>query len=490
MTLLLHNFRKDSRRWWPLIAITLAMLVTLAHQDRWRADPQVGFTEGWLNLLLPLAWAILLVLAVLEEPLVGTRHFWLTRPNRWTHLAGAKLLFALLYVHVSLFVADLYILVARGFSPFPSLPHLLGQQLVLACAVSLPAMALAALVANFTQFALVAATIAAATNVSGALSGRVFSMPTGDWLRGGTIAGIAAAGALGILCLQYRRKGTAKARGLAIAIALAATGVALAPESIPTRARVFLHPIPGSIRLELDTRPHYPSPFGNIPLTITGLPPDPLYSVRPTSLSLSTPDGRHFHGQEKGTFDAEFQRTDPATLELRPRLDRSVFESLKQDRVRITGTALVTLFRRGTTEWMPVNSGFLSPGLGRCTSVLTPSSPTVQHIKVLCESTDQLPDETLVELHTQEDGRSLHYRLHDDNLFGGVGPGGRLSPLFRGASLFTVMKTEYANPASIPEEYVANARIGVTPVFVTGYRLVDFDFKDIVLNKFTNVRRP
>jgi hypothetical protein len=82
MRLMLHVLKKDARHLWPAAAATWLMLATLAHADRWRADWIPSPMEGWMNLLLPGAWTCLTALAVLEEPLVGDRHFWMTQPHR------------------------------------------------------------------------------------------------------------------------------------------------------------------------------------------------------------------------------------------------------------------------------------------------------------------------------------------------------------------------------------------------------------------------
>ena len=70
-------------------------LAALANSDGWRADWIPSSMEGWLNLLLPLVWACVAALAVQEEPLVGDRNFWTTRPYRWPSLLGAKLMFVI-----------------------------------------------------------------------------------------------------------------------------------------------------------------------------------------------------------------------------------------------------------------------------------------------------------------------------------------------------------------------------------------------------------
>ncbi len=177
----------------------------LTINDRWRGDSVIGTTEGWLNLLLPLAWACLLAFAVLEEPLTGDRHLWLTRPYRWQTLLSAKLLFALAFVHLPSLLAAMYIVTARGFSLKESLPHLLAGQVTLAAAITLPAIAMAALVGTFTQFmTLLFAVAAAAIFVT---SGGPFrAMPDiqrpVDYLRPEFIAAIAGLSAIGICLLQ------------------------------------------------------------------------------------------------------------------------------------------------------------------------------------------------------------------------------------------------------------------------------------------------
>ena len=80
MKLILHILRKDARRLWLPVLASLALLGVLAHEDRWRSDFSPGQVEGWLNLVLPLAWAVIVALVIHEEALTGDREFWLTRP--------------------------------------------------------------------------------------------------------------------------------------------------------------------------------------------------------------------------------------------------------------------------------------------------------------------------------------------------------------------------------------------------------------------------
>ena len=127
--MILHIFKKDVRRLWPAIAVSLAVLGSLTWHDRWRSDRIVGEIEGYLNLLVPLAWACLLAVAVEQEPLVGDRQFWITRPYRRRDVLAAKLLFAALFVHLPMLVSDCWILQLRGFPPLSYTGELLAKQL-------------------------------------------------------------------------------------------------------------------------------------------------------------------------------------------------------------------------------------------------------------------------------------------------------------------------------------------------------------------------
>jgi hypothetical protein len=161
MRLMLHTFKKDARRLWPAAAATWVMLAALANADRWRADWIPSPMEGWMNLLLTMAWVCLAALAVLEEPLVGDRNFWTTRPHRWPALLVAKLVFVVLAIHLPSLLADIFVLTARGFSPSAHLGGLLWKQMLFFGTVTLPSIALASLVRNFTNFVIAVFAIAA-----------------------------------------------------------------------------------------------------------------------------------------------------------------------------------------------------------------------------------------------------------------------------------------------------------------------------------------
>ena len=125
--------------------VTLALLAALTRLDCWRQDWLASSAEGWLNLLLPLAWACLAALVVQQESLVGDRQYWITWPCPWQTLLGSKLLFVLLFVHLPSLIADAIVVQAHGFSLVECVSRLLWKQALLAAAITLPALGLATL---------------------------------------------------------------------------------------------------------------------------------------------------------------------------------------------------------------------------------------------------------------------------------------------------------------------------------------------------------
>jgi hypothetical protein len=504
MKLVLHTLKKDARRLWPAVIVSLGLLAMLARADRWRADSIVGSTEGWLNLLVPLAWACLLALAVLEEPLTGDRHFWLTRPHRWAGLLSSKLLFALLFVHLPSLLADCYVLIAHGFSIFECLPRLLGKQAMLAAAVTLPAIALAALVGGFAQFVmLLFAVAAAAIFVFGPFPQLSALQRPEDYLRGDLVASMVAIAAIAIVGLQYRRQKLAVARTVAVAAALVAGAwLGYVPEIFDYRLRAAIHPAAAlALRMERrkqDTPPQMALPFTRttvaLPVVLSGVPGGARYHIGPVDLTVSTPDGRRVrktiltpdNQDEKGLLDAGVYRfpydLDSAPLNLLLRFDHTLYEEFKDRQVRVAGRMSVSFYRMGETAWMPMNGRMAAPAVGHCSSTIDEDRWSRSAVKVLCESPSQLPRTTSATLAVPRVGREWQQRLGDSFNFA-IGPRWAwLSPLDRGKTFFPISdpgtrRETYA--MEVPLEYLDKARIGITPEIATGYTLVDFDFRDV-----------
>lgn len=107
----LHIFRKDARYLWKEILISLLITAgcVIFYPYTWKSHPQVADAADAalkrmsnlgtvLLILTPVSWLVLVTRCVQAEPLVGKRHFWLTRPYRWPQLLLAKVIFVCVFV--------------------------------------------------------------------------------------------------------------------------------------------------------------------------------------------------------------------------------------------------------------------------------------------------------------------------------------------------------------------------------------------------------
>src|SRR5262249_23686786 len=156
--------------------------------------------------LLPAAWATLVALVVLEEPLVGDRSFWITRPIPRSSLAADKLLFTLIAIHLPLFIASCFILASHYFNPLEHVGTLLVQQAAVFAIITLPALALAALVRNFAQFVIVLLAIASAVAFANIGLQSFPTMGGPDVIRPQLIRLVLVLASATVIIIQYARR--------------------------------------------------------------------------------------------------------------------------------------------------------------------------------------------------------------------------------------------------------------------------------------------
>jgi len=146
MKQVLDIFRKDVRRHWLEIIVSLLLLSSFAWKMPmlWTQVPRYGETPlaRWLFALLGLSlcfsWWFLIVRVIQGESLVGDRQFWLTRPYQRRWLMAAKALFIIAFVNVPVLIFDVALLARVGFSPWHYLPGLLQGQLLLTAFLVVP----------------------------------------------------------------------------------------------------------------------------------------------------------------------------------------------------------------------------------------------------------------------------------------------------------------------------------------------------------------
>ena len=245
MNQVVHIFRKDCRHLWSNIAAVLVL--TFLHGygvviDR--GGTASGFTPyalmmmlaGLSTLLLPVALFLLVVSVIQEESLVGSDHFWLTRPYSRRHLFLEKLLFTLVWAVLPMLLHDVVLVRYFGFSLSSAFGLLFWKTAQLAFFLVVAA-ALAVLSASFGRavvlgFAAVLLTLftlyAALQNSGGALA-----VATSAIYVFRTLLVLAAVGALAVVAFQYRFRIASVAGAIGVAVILAcALLLGLWPQSL------------------------------------------------------------------------------------------------------------------------------------------------------------------------------------------------------------------------------------------------------------------
>jgi hypothetical protein len=504
MKLLLHIFKKDARHLWPQIAVTLAILAALGREDRWRADWLAGQTEGWLNLLLPIAWVFLIGLAVGQEPIAGDRQFWITRPYRRSGLLAAKLLFAIAFVHLPFLVEQSYVLAARGFSPLNHVPQLLWNQVLLLAALTLPAIALAALAGTFTQFVMEVVGVAAAVIfVRSTFHTSPMPWQRVETVRIGVTLAVIAAGSLAIAWMQYFGRRVRLSRGVGIAAGVAA-GVLFAV--LLPRSAFAVHsalaPIHEPLALALDTAPRpSPGPSGNstsvlIPVVISGMS-DAQFHVEGLGMRLVAPGGVSYQSPARPNYES-FQkipffgwaygvsRDDATHAWLSLRFDPALYRDLKDADVEIEGELGITAYRLGDTTWMDALGSARTPLAGACTGLMVEDPWSQDLLKVKCESPDPIPTPTRVRMWDPQTGRDWNASLGDSAPYAGGPRWTWLTALDRRQTFFH-LAGDPKGPGSqwvVPRSVVPAAKIAITPEIVTGYSVLKYRLTGIKLSRY------
>jgi hypothetical protein len=161
MTQILHIFKKDARRHWPEILISLALLAAYTGRELhlWRTSPRYDTISSFFLLLsdryipffLVLSWIFLIFRVVQGESLVGDRQWWVSKPYVWWQLLLSKLFFIFVFICVPLFHIQLLLVHHAGFSVLPNLGSLVLMQFTLPLVLSVLAFALASLTKNLAQ---------------------------------------------------------------------------------------------------------------------------------------------------------------------------------------------------------------------------------------------------------------------------------------------------------------------------------------------------
>jgi hypothetical protein len=388
--------KKDLRRLWWESLVSFIVVAALTWFDSRRYDFVPGPTEAMLNFLAPAVWAYLIAMLVHQEALVGDRQFWLTRPYPRAALLGAKLLGAILLVHVPAFLSDCVILWSHNFSPFNYLPQLAWKQAIIAGVLTFPALAIAAVTRNLPQFAFAAALAALAGTL---LMGSVepFSAP---WLRTDTLRRVLAtavicAGAALVLTIQYRSRRTALARTVgALAAASAAALFLLLPVQVPAAPSSTGEIGNIAVNLAPDRSIPYrdsPGPMRQIyiPVQITGAPEGDV-RFQQIRFVIRTASGETWMMKPISTepgLTAQILREYQIIA-----MPHDMFARALQEPITVEATLAALVMAGDATTILSHSPPTNIPRLGRCMSGLA----DLGLLRVLCESPEAPPRAAVV----------------------------------------------------------------------------------------------
>ena len=473
MHIILHIFKKDVRRLWWGIAIALLLRTAAAWFD---AKGAVALPLGWLLLV---TWATLLALAIHEDPLVGDRQFWITRPARWLVLLGSKLLFALAVVHVPSFIADIVVLAARGFRPWEWLGSLLIKQIMLAAEITLPMIALAVVLRSFAHLALAVIGIVGVTLVAFNFT----PSPFGGWastedVRFYLMAVVFGAAAIAVVWWQFARRRTWRSRLVGIAGVVGAELILVLVSPIfLARVRAAFDPAPSRISFHLRNPAPDPNVYGAfhyngalgfvavpVPLNISGIPTgmEGLFGL-PT-VDIIAAGGEHL--QSRASYIAQGW----LILEI----PRTSYQRLKTTNVELRGAVPAILYRVASSTLLPVGVNRPVPGMGRCSTELfeLPGlNPGERHtfVRIACESPKGSPLPAFARFwETPDSDRSAQLEFRSAAGF---------SPLVRAEASFPLAPGEVPPPS---------ARFELTNEIPQGWQVVNLDLRDIRLGDYVS----
>ncbi|HXC56119.1 MAG TPA: hypothetical protein VNU97_12550 [Rhizomicrobium sp.] len=403
-----HIFRKDLRLLWPYVAgIAVLRFIRAGVTIRLGifAEPHaLAMLPTYLGLACMLASALLIVLAVHQDKVVGTQQDWLARPIKRRDLLLGKLLFVALAIEGPVFVASLCIALNHDLP----LVAALGAALVGAfwgLVFSLPILAVAALTGTLLEAIVGLFALALCSYLPQLLMSLsenwVFNSLTTLWVTSGLKNLVLLGGSAVILPLQYFSRRTARLRAAALAtsvlyVAVAqlpwATAFALAARALPDpayadRVTIAFDPSLGQFRSPGD-KPGRAEPYFFLPLRIAGLPRDAMLDTVRSRLTLLDADGRQvYQGPPKYDFFQETNRDGGFGLRLRPaaadggtaRLHQvfdmppTLYARLRLQQLRVRIDYAFTLLRPDrTTVIAATGAARIVDGVGPCASRRSP----------------------------------------------------------------------------------------------------------------------
>jgi hypothetical protein len=375
----LHIFRKDVAHLWPMIAIVQLLVggfavSTVRSSDRAAYEQlQLGFLTSLLSVLVPAAYAWLIVTVVHQEALSGDRQFWLTRPYRVGSLLAAKALFILLFVCASMLAKDWFIVATLGFPLLSNITGLLLRQFAWTAWIVLPALAVAAVTRKLQEVGLVGAGLA----LLYALVVRKAFWPGIEWVRDYFGMFLLLTLCIAIILWQYLRRETSKARtAVAFGSVLVIVGLpalpwnaAFAVQMLIQRPRIDL----AQVQITTDLlRARSTAPEGAIgpgpvtvalPLRLKGLPRGMTVAGDGVRITIASGDGKIWRSGWQQNWFAE--KTEDYTSQM-VQIDNRVYRSLRDRPISVRLSLGLTVLENGQSVHVPAHQQNFSFEGSRC----------------------------------------------------------------------------------------------------------------------------
>ena len=364
MKLIFHIFKKDVRHHWPEILVPLILLAVFAWDQprRWAGHEAANrFLTTFLNaipFLLILAWMFLIVRVVHGESLVGDRQFWTTRPYERTKLFAAKLLTAIVFLHLPLFIAQLILLKLSFFPVLASIPGLLVIHLLLFAFLVMYGFAIGSVTSGMGQAVLAVLVVIVGLIGIGSLFAVFPSIEfTSDFLSG-ELGLLLLAGGIVTALVQYIFRRTLFSRLLFLGMLASVAALMLlsmSPRIINYNlpAPTAEHPVPAKFSFDRTAAfGHEPGQkyYGKnveleFPIVVEDLAQNTVVQIHGIKLDLDLPTAQHWTSGWRSAYDsveAGRARTWPSV-----ELPRAIFDPVRNGHVNARISLALKVYRVG-----------------------------------------------------------------------------------------------------------------------------------------------
>jgi hypothetical protein len=390
MTQILNIFRKDTRRFWPEIALSVIAIFAFAlvYPNEWRVFQDRDIQQRMTLMLLALGilmvtgWWLLIARVVQAESLVGDQQFWITRPYEWKKLLAAKVLFLTAWIGVPYLLAQMLLLAEAGFHPLAYVPGLLFTLLLFSMGYLLPMYALAAVTSNFARLTMtVLGVLIVLTGYTYLLNGIPHGYTSANPYTNYVLGPLVFAGCAAAIGLQYATRRVWVSRGLLIAlpILMAMSEAAYRRQSLVDRA----YPMPSAAAtapLNIVSMPNAANPveartwegedYLDLPVQYSGVAEGTAVFVDDFKFSITSADGSQWSSPWQAIQERNLPGVHHAGLHLM--IGPELYERFKTGPVTLRITFAVSRYHSDTVTKMAFPAGDEAiPGIGFCSTDLS-----------------------------------------------------------------------------------------------------------------------